>query len=151
MLSWRSGQSTVEFAFLLLFSLPPLMLVTTDIARAFYMQAEVENAARAGAQYGSRSPTTAVDTTGISTYAANDAANVSGLTVSSSTCTCPPSGGSLPTGVTACPSSYCTNSPESTYVQVNTSATFTTVVPYPGIPNTYTIQGQAIMQVQQQQ
>jgi len=137
---------------LLLFSLPPLMLVTTDIARAFYTQAEVENAARAGAQYGSRSPTTAVDAAGISTYAANDAANVSGLTVTSSTCTCPPSGSStVPGGGTVCPSSYCTDNPEATYVTVNTSATFTTVVPYPGIPNTYTIQGQAIMQVQQQQ
>jgi len=51
--------------------------------------------------------------------------------------------------VTVCSGSNynCTNSPQATYVEVDTQATFNTIVSYPGIPSSLTVKGTAIMQV----
>lgn len=144
-LGFASGQSAPEFAI----AIPVLILLLltgADFARAFYTSTEVANAARAGAQYGSQSVVTAADSNGIALAARNDAANISGMNVTSSYCTCQTP---TPSGQTACASSYCTDSPEATYVEVDTSAVFNTVVTYPGIPSQTTIPGKAIMQVQQ--
>ena len=70
--------------------------------------------------------------------------NVSGLTATASQCTC--ASGST---VAACASSYCTHSAEATYVVVNTQATFKTLMTYPGVPSSVTLNGKAIMQVQE--
>jgi Flp pilus assembly protein TadG len=123
-----------------------LFLVAADFGRVFYLGIEVGNAARAGAQYASQSVATAVDTPGIKNAAALDAANLSNLSVSSSNCTCV---SPIPSGQTACASSYCTNSPNANYVEVDASATFKTLVKYPGVPSSVTVPGRAIVQVQQ--
>jgi Flp pilus assembly protein TadG len=139
------GQSMLELAMALPFLLI-LFLVSADFGRVFYLGIEVGNAARAGAQYASQSVATAVDTAGIKNAAAVDAANLSNLSVSSSNCTCV---SPIPSGQTACASSYCTNSPNANYVQVDASATFKTLVKYPGVPSSVTVPGRAIVQVQQ--
>jgi Flp pilus assembly protein TadG len=141
-LQYQRGQSTVELA-IAVPVLVVLLLAAADMARVFYLAIAVSNAARAGAQYGSQSVITAADSAGMEGAAKTDAGNVSGLSVTASQCTC----ASSPT-VSACPASYCTNSPNSTYVEVNTQAPFHTVVTYPGIPSSITLNGQAIMQVQ---
>jgi len=141
----QRGQGMVELAVVV----PVLLLllfVGADLARGFYLAIEVSNAARAGAQYASHSVATATDTTAISNAATLDAANVPSLSVSSSYCTCL---SPTPSGETACASSYCTDSPNANYVQVNTSATFTTIMKYPGVASSIRLPGQAIMQVQQ--
>ncbi len=154
---WLSekGQSAVEFAIVV--PVLALMLVAiADFARVFFVSVAVNNAARAGAQYGSQTVSTAQDTTGMQKAASLDfgcvpsgSATCPNLpnwsTPTASQCTCTVSN---PQTVTLCASSYCTYSANSTYVTVNTSATFSTILNYPGIAHSYTLTGQAIMQVQ---
>jgi Flp pilus assembly protein TadG len=143
---FKLGQAAVELALVApVFSL--LLLGTADFGRAFYFNQEVVAAARAGAQYGSQSVTAASDTSGISAAALANGTNVPGLTESSSFCTCE---SPTPTGETACGTGYCNGANSTaTYVTVTTSATFKTLVNYPGVPHTATMSGSAIMQVQQ--
>lgn len=136
------GQSVAELA-VLTPVLIVLLLVAADVGRVFYYGIAVYNAARAGAQYGSQSVITAADSAGMQAAAKTDASNVSGLSVTASQCTCESS-----TTVTACPSSYCTDSQSATYVLVTTQMTFHTVVPYPGLPSSLPVSSEAIMQVQ---
>jgi len=140
---YQCGQSMVELALVI----PVLIILTlaaADMGRVFYFWIAVTSAARAGAQYGSQRVITAADSNGMIAAATTDAANVSGLSATSSQCTCASS-----STVNACPSSYCTNSPNATYVEVDTQAPFHTLMPYPGIPSSITVSGKAIMQVQQ--
>jgi Flp pilus assembly protein TadG len=139
---YQHGQSLVELAI----AVPILMLLllaAADMGRVFYFWIAVNSAARAGAQYGSQSVITAADTAGMTAAARTDAANMAGLSVTASQCTC--AGSSV---VSACPASYCTDSPSATYVEVDTQAPFHTVTVYPGIPSSITVRGKAIMQVQ---
>lgn len=138
-----SGQSLVELA-LAVPVLVLLLLAAADFGRLFYVWIAVNNAARAGAQYGSQTLTSAADTNGMKLAATTDGSNISGLTATASQCTCV-SG----TSVTVCSGSNynCTNAPQATFVKVNTQATFNTVVNYPGMPSSITVKGTAIMQV----
>ena len=143
---FKRGQAATELAY----SVPILLLLLlagTDFARAFYFNQEVVASARAGAQYGSQSVAAAVDSSGISAAALANGINVPGLAASSSVCTCqsPP-----PSGQTACATAYCNlANAQATYVTVNTTATFTTLVSWPGIPHVTHLGGKAIMQIQQ--
>lgn len=138
---WLRGQSAVELA-LVTPILVVLLLVAADFGRVFYTSIAVDNAARAGAQYGSHSIVTAADSAGITAAAKTD--GWSSLNVSASQCTCITS-----TNVAACATSYCTNNPSATYVTVTVTAPFTTLVNYPGLPSSITLTGRAIMEVQQ--
>lgn len=137
------GQSAVELA-VAIPVLVLLLLAGADFGRIFYMSIGVNNAARAGAQFGSQSVITAADIAGMEAAAKTDGSNVANLSATASQCTCE-SGSS----VTACPSSYCTNDASATFVEVDTSVTFHTLVTYPGIPSSTKLSGRAIMQVQQ--
>ena len=141
---FKRGQAAVELA--LVSPVLGLLLVgTADFARAFYFNQEVLAAARAGAQYGSQSKATSVDTSGISAAALANGINVPGLSANSSVCTCE---SPVPSGETSCSSSYCNGANSAaTYVTVTTSATFRTLVHYPGVPQSTTLNGSAIMQV----
>jgi Flp pilus assembly protein TadG len=143
---FKAGQAATEFA--MVAPLLALVLVgVSDFARAFYFYEEVVAAARAGAQFGSQGVTYAVNSTDIQAAALANGTNVPGMTVSSSVCTCQ---SPAPSGETACTTGYCNGANASaTYVTVNTAATFTTLITYPGVPHTTTIGGQAIMQVEQ--
>ena len=137
------GQALVETA--LIFPLLITMLVgTAELARVAYAAIEVSNAARAGAQYGAQNGYTASDTTGISTAASNDAANLSGLTTTSSySCVC--SDGTAST----CQTSDCSSSHIEETLTVNTQVTFNPVIHLPGLPTTFTLNGQAIQKCAQ--
>jgi len=147
------GQSATEFAFALPV-LALLLVVTTDFARVFFVSIAVNNAARAGAQYGSQSNTTAADSSSIKQAACNDygittlANCITALNPTATQCTC----GTATVSDPACSgNSYCQNAPsQANYVVVNTSATFNTILNYPGVPSSITLSGQAIMQVQEQ-
>jgi Flp pilus assembly protein TadG len=163
---WLSakGQSAVEFA-IVVPVLALFLFVAADFGRIFFVSVAVNNAARAGAQFGSQSTATASATdepTGMQIAACNDY-GYTGLTATSftgstcqtvlnptvSVCTC----GTVSAGFPACSSSsaspYCSDTKSDSYVTVNTSATFQTILNYPGITNSYTLTGQATMQVQQ--
>jgi len=121
-----------------------LLLAAADFGRLFYVWIGVNNAARAGAQYGSQALYYAGNSTGMQLAATTDGTSISGLTATASQCTCV-SG----TSVAVCSGSNydCTNSPKATFVEVDTQAPFSTVIRYPGIPSSITVKGQAIMQV----
>jgi Flp pilus assembly protein TadG len=137
------GQSAVELAL----AVPLLVLLLfagADFGRIFYLSIGVNNAARAGAQYGSQTVITAADSTGMISAARTDASNITNLTATATECTCTSS-----TSVAACPTSYCTNAPQGTFVEVDTHAHFKRLVHYPGINFATTLSGKAIMQVGQ--
>ncbi len=141
---WSRGQSAVELGIAV--PVLALMLVAAaDFGRVFFAGIEVNNAARAGAQYGSQTVITAADIDGMKAAAATDGSNIPSLTATASLCTCETPRGS----VAACPDSYCEANAAATFVEVDTSAPFTTIVNYPGIPHSMTLTGKAVMQVQQ--
>ena len=138
----ENGQSAVEMAIMVPI-LALLLVVAADFARLFYVYIAVNSAARAGAQYGSQSLITAADISGMKAAATLDGSNITGLTANASQCTCIE--GST---VAACATSYCTANATATFVEVDTTAHFNTVVTYPGVPSSITLSGKAIMQVQ---
>jgi hypothetical protein len=111
----------------------------------------LDDAARAGAQYGSQSYSTDGDTTGMKNAATNDASNIDGATwwgsstsfsvTASNFCGC--SNGTVVSCTGACSS----GSP-AIYVQVNTQANYVPLLTIPGLPSKFTIHGSATMRVQ---
>jgi Flp pilus assembly protein TadG len=140
---FRTGQSVVEMAL----AMPLLLLLIVgacDLARAFFQTIQLYNAARAGVQYGAQSITAAADSASISAAASADVSSLSGMSVSVSQCTCLSGSNVSACGAT---SAYCSANSESTWVEVDTSAPFTTLIPYPGFPRAFTLSGKAVMQV----
>jgi Flp pilus assembly protein TadG len=137
------GQASVELAL----SLPLLLmmfLVVVETGRAFYIAISVANAARAGVQYGAQNLTTAADSAGMQTAAANDAPNIVGMTATATHfCVC--SDGTAST----CAATDCASSHRLIYTQVNTSAPYSPLINFMGILPTMTVPGQAVMRVAQ--
>jgi Flp pilus assembly protein TadG len=138
----RRGQAVVELAltspFLLLFT-----LVASDACRVYFTSIAVNNAAKAGAQYGARTLAQSGDIAGIEAAAIADAPQVYGISANANVyCECPDEPGNF-----SC-SSTITCSDKRAYVEVDTSATFHTLIDYPGIPDAIPISGQAIMRVE---
>lgn len=136
----EAGQSLVEAAVAApMFFL--LLMGAGELARVAYVAIEVSNAARAGAQYGAQSSANWGDSTGIATAASEDAANVSGLTTTSSTGnTC--SDGTAATssnGTVSCASGA---QPLGT-VTVTSSASFDPLIHIPGLPTTMNLSSSA--------
>ncbi len=137
--SWVAGErgaSLVEFGLMLPF-LALLLLGVIDFGRAFYVNAEVSNAAYTGALYGTQNHT---DTTGMQNAAAGDAPDITGMSATATYgCECSD-------GTNAVAS--CTRQPTCTinvvnYVQVTTSATYKPMFPWPGIPTSIAMSGSA--------
>jgi Flp pilus assembly protein TadG len=131
-----------------------LLLGVIDFGRAYYLGIEVQNAAEAGALYGTQNLT---DITGMQSAATTDAPNVSGITATATNgCEC--SDGSNSTASASPTTSACPAPPSCTgsltlisYVQVNTTATYTTLFHswiVPGLPTTITLKGSAKMRQQ---
>jgi len=138
---FNRGQSAVELALVAPFVVL-VLVIAADFSRVFYMSIEAANAARAGVQYGAQSTTKASDTAGMQQAALNDAANLSGLTATASNfCECPPN-----TSHVTCSSTSCSGM--EMYVQVNISAQFQTLVHYPGVPTTVTLNESALMRAE---
>ncbi len=154
--SYRKGQSAVELA-VVVPVLALLLVVVADFGRVFFVSVAVNNAARAGAQYGSEKPQNAANFPGMELAASTDFGCVASggvtcpnfpnwSTPTATQCTCKAAN---PQTVTLCDASYCTHAPTAIYVTVSTSATYNTLLSYPGVQNSYTLTGKAIMQVQQ--
>jgi Flp pilus assembly protein TadG len=119
-----------------------LLAAVLDYSAALRTAASVANAARIGAQYGSRSTSGATDTAGIQAAAINSAPGVSGMTVTSTrTCQCP--GG----GAVSCTGS-CGSSKMLIYVQVTVQATSTAIFRYAALGFSGRTTARATMRVQ---
>jgi Flp pilus assembly protein TadG len=137
------GDALVEMAILLPL-LTLLLLGAFEVALAVYTSIEVSSAALAGVQYGAQSAAAAGDTTGIQNAAAADAANISLSTPTvSKSCICANGASST------CLSTDCSGSYIETILKVQTQATFSPVIRFPGIPTSFTFNGQAIQKVLQ--
>lgn len=160
------GSALVELA-LVLPLLCLLLVGSVELGRIAYFAIEVSDAARAGVAYGSQSAATAGDTGNIADAAKFAAADLPTLVAtSSSPCVCETITSSTGTDTTAPIIGACggvgstaaaqcsTLAPGVTklvinYVQVNTTATVSTMFHYPGIPTSFTLHGFAQMRVVQ--
>ena len=124
----------------------PLLMVlvvgSVEFARVAYASIEVVNAARAGVSYGAQSGLTASDSAGITWAAANDGANLPGMTVATPILAYTCSDGNAPTGTPP----VCTTTPgahlEET-ITVQTQVKMNPLIHVPGLPATYTLNGSA--------
>jgi Flp pilus assembly protein TadG len=134
-----AGQSLIEMA--LASSLLMLILLgAAEFGRVAYAAIEVSNAARAGAAYGAQNGSTASDTTGIATAAANDAPDISRLQIKPPILSCVCSDGSSSTCAnTDCPTSHIEET-----VTVQTWVSFDPLIHLPGLPTTFTLTGKAV-------
>lgn len=148
--SHDDGQSLMEFAFLL----PVLLILAVgivEIGRAAAFTISVNNAATAGAEYGSQNETTAQNFDLIQKAATDDANFSFGTITATATngCVCDPGTGvscNPVTGWTSCQTLACSGQIVEC-VQVITHGTWNSMLNYPGLPNSYQANGQAVMRV----
>lgn len=143
-LCMESGQALIELALVLpIFVL--LLLGAAEFARLAYASIEVSNAARAGIQYGAQNHSTAVDLIGMTQAAINDGSNIKTLqAIATNFCIC-----SDGTSITCANASMNCPARILDYVQVNTSVVVDPFFHCPGLPKTFTLQGQAAMRVEE--
>ena len=135
----ESGGALVETAL----TLPLLVMMIAgagEFSRVAYASLEVVSAAKAGVSYGAQTGGTTSDLTGITYAAQNDAANVTSLKVLSATSSYACSDGAAATTPL---NLACSNSHLQQTLTVVTQATIDPIIHLPGLPTTYTIQGQA--------
>ncbi len=146
----EAGQALVETA--LTFPLLLLLFIGgAELARVAYAAIEVANAAKAGVAYGSQNTATAADTTGIQTAATTDAGDLAATLT-----TTPTVSGSCSNTAVLCTGAggTCTNTDCSdtgdhieTTLKVKTSAPFDPLIHLPGLPTSFTLEGQAVQKV----
>lgn len=144
--STEDGQSLLEFALMLPF-LVLLLIGVVETGRAAFISMTVANGATAAAEYGSQSATMAQDTAGM-TQAAQSDANFATMTATPTQgCTCDTgSGTSCNSTFVDCKTISCSGQIVEC-VKVTTSATFSSLMNYPGLPSSYQANGKAIMRV----
>lgn len=136
----EAGSSLVELS-LLVPVLALLLVGTIDFGRAYYMGIELTAAAEAGALYGVKNPT---DTSGIQSAAQADAPSIASLGAAASYgCECPDGSGA----VTSCSTTPSCSTNYVNYVDVTASATYNTLIKYPGIPNSLVLTSESKMRV----
>jgi Flp pilus assembly protein TadG len=143
----QGGNAFIEFALVSLVMLP-LFFGVVDYSRVFYYASIVQGAARAGTQYAVFQAPNEANTSAISAAATADAANVPAVQNFRVTPTyfCLCSNATFPNTI-ACTGSCGTGATMSTFSQVNTQLTFTTLFQYPVLPTSITVKGQSIMRV----
>jgi Flp pilus assembly protein TadG len=121
-----------------------------DFSRVVAVKTAVQSAADAGANYASQLTQTAkscpllVDTNGVQQAAMQDFGTSGTVLTATATVKCSPAHTAGP--FTAAPCAC--NASTATYVEVNTSTTFSTVGTYPFLPGSIVVRGQAIARVQ---
>src|SRR3989442_631129 len=124
------GQASAELAL----SIPlliGLLLLVVEAGRICLVAIALSSAARAGVQYGAQNLTTVSDSVGMQNAAKADAPNLPAMTATA-TYYCKCSDGSAST----CLVTDCGSSHRLMFVKVNTGATYTPWVSWPGVPLT---------------
>lgn len=135
-LQCSSGQGLVETS-LAASLLVLLLLAAVDFGRAFYMVIELKGAAHAGAVYGSQHPTDTAGMQSVATANATDLSNMSGANFTpTATYGCECSDGSNASASCASTPSCSSSTSEVYYVEVKATASYSPLVPWPGIPST---------------
>lgn len=140
----EEGSSLIELALMMpIFSL--ILVGSVQVAQLAYASIEVTSAARAGAEYGAQTHDTAADATGMETVATAAGPNVPNMQAAATTfCTC-----SDGTAVTCSNAGTSCSARINEYVQVNTTASVTSLFHIAGLPRTFTLKGVAVRRVEQ--
>jgi len=118
-----------------------LLVAAGDWGRVFFARMELIGAARAGAAYGAQNHITAADYSTMQTTATASAPDVKSVTATATSfCTCSTGGSVSCTSPGSC-------AQVQVFVQVDTSATFTTLLNYPGVPSSVPLHATAILPV----
>jgi len=150
------GKSAMELALLLPLAFV-LFMGILDFGRVFYSALAISHGARAGVQFGAQNNITSGDFAGMRQAALDAAGDVSGATADAcrycrcadgtgSCSTCSPGADGCSTG-SGCLSACASGAPQ-VYVQVTVDKVFTTLFPYPGLPNRADLNRRATMRVQ---
>ncbi len=124
------GTAAVELA-LMIGILMLILMGTIDVARVFYSAVTVDDASRAGAQYGIRSNGFTSDISGMEGAAADNAQDLGTVTTTPERyCRC--EGGSTDVN---CVTGTCPEGVPQVYVRVETQRDFNTAFAYPGLPH----------------
>lgn len=141
----QHGSALVEFAI----TFPLLVLMTmgaVDFGRVFFQAVTVTSAASAGAFYGAQDNVKTGDISGMRAYASNDASDLTEIsTTAERFCDCPDDPGVEVNCITATCSGY--GLPR-LFVRTGVRKTFQTLGPYPGIPNSVSLNRNAFLRVQ---
>lgn len=143
----RRGAVAVELA--LLAPVLAFMLVgAIDFGNYIYQRMQLKNASRAGAQYAIQSSSDPFDNAAIDAVV-RAASNIdAGASVTSGAfCGCVDGSESAPDSLGVCSGTCAGGEFPALFVRVTVSDTFSTLFPYPGIPDTLTLQGQTSLQV----
>ena len=137
----RSGVGAIEFAIiapLLVF----MFVALADLGLGIYQKMQVDGAAQYGAQY---ALVNGYDSSAI-TSAVKSSTDLSPLTVTpASYYGCPGSNGVLPQVGTA---GLCSDASTSgSFVRVSVTHTYTTLIPYPGLPSSFTLSSQSTVRL----
>lgn len=140
----EEGSSLIELALMMpVFAL--ILVGSVEVAQLAYASIEVTSAARAGAEYGAQTHDTAADAAGMQTVATGAGPNVPNMQATATTfCTC--SDGS---SITCSNAGTSCSARINEYVQVNTSASVTSLFHIAGLPRTFTLKGVAVQRVEQ--
>ena len=147
------GSAVVELAV----AMPLLVLIlaaTIDFARVFHMAENLQDAARAGAQYGAQSPSNSSNTATMQSTATSATALTGVTATAARTCKCATSSGvysdtSPSNDCTTAESTVCPTGHRVITVTVTTTKTFSTIFTgiLPGILNSTALTRQATMEV----
>lgn len=141
------GAAFVELAV----TMPLLVVVvlgTVDFGRAFYTAMELNNAARAGAQYGAQSLATSADIAGMTAVATAASPNIGTyvVTAGAPACVCGTPGN--PSLTTIACSGTCGTGHLIVHVTVSATKTFSMFSTFPGLPSSVPITRTAKMRSQ---
>jgi Flp pilus assembly protein TadG len=158
----EQGAALVEVSLVASLVIVPLMLGAFELGRVAHYAIETENAARAGASYGSANPANAGATGTVTQAAQNDAPDLTSIAATPTTaCVCETLSGttvsySPSSGTVSCTSATITscNTVTSTSVQyivsytsVPTTASVTPLFKVKGLPLTYSLKGYSALRV----
>jgi Flp pilus assembly protein TadG len=147
----ESGSALVELGLTLGLLGVPLLMGTVHFSILLIDSMIVSNAAHAGAEYAMASSTYAEDTSNIVTAAQEDASGL-GTTLNVTPTifyACSASIGGTQYSTQSAAATACSSSHALEFVQVVANATVTPVLGFPGFPNTVTLSGTSIMEVEE--
>jgi len=150
----EEGQALIETA-VSMSLLVLLMLGAVEFGRLAFAAIEVNNAAKAAAQYGSQSHATALDQAGMQQAAQNEYSNLTGLSLLSPSgtngysCTCADTGLAASCTSNSISSPVCPGSYVEVTLLVQTQTSFDPLIHVPGLPRSYNLVGTAKQKVLQ--
>jgi len=135
--------AAIEFA-ILGGALCLMMVVATDLALGFYYDMQVQTSAQSGAEYAA---VHGFDATAVSNAvtAATSSSDITASPAPTTFCGCPSAQG---VSTISCSSTCSDGSNPGSYVTVSAAKTYTTLIPYPSLPASYSLAATSTVRLQ---